>query len=39
MKSFYNDAIEKVSYEKANTSEAAHEMYISINEYLERIRR
>lgn len=39
MKSFYNDAIEKISYEKADTAEAAHEMYISINEYLEKIRK
>lgn len=39
MKSFYNDAIEKVSYEKTDTAEAAHEMYISINEYLEKIRK
>lgn len=39
MKNFYNTAIEKVSYGKADTAEAAHEMYISITEYLEKIRR
>lgn len=39
MKDFYNTAIEKVSYGKTDTSAAAHEMYISITEYLEKIRR
>ncbi|MCM1133601.1 MAG: ABC transporter substrate-binding protein [Ruminococcus flavefaciens] len=39
MKDFYNTAIEKVSYGKADTAEAAHEMYESINEYLEKIRK
>lgn len=39
MKDFYNTAIEKVSYGKADTATAAHEMYISITEYLERIRK
>ncbi len=39
MKDFYNTAIEKVSYGKADTAEAAHEMYISITEYLEKIRK
>lgn len=39
MKDFYNTAIEKVSYGKADTATAAHEMYISITEYLEKIRK
>lgn len=39
MKEYYNKAIEKVSYNKADTAEAAHEMYESITEYLERIRK
>lgn len=39
MKDFYNTAIEKVSYGKADTATAAHEMYISVTEYLEKIRR
>ncbi len=39
MKNFYNTAIEKVSYGKADTTDAAHEMYISITEYLEKIRK
>lgn len=37
MKEFYNTAIEKVSYGEADTAEAAHEMYVSITEYLEKI--
>ncbi|MBO5163119.1 MAG: carbohydrate ABC transporter substrate-binding protein [Ruminococcus sp.] len=39
MKEYYNTAIEKVSYNAADTAEAAHEMYVSITEYLERIRK
>lgn len=39
MKSFYNTAIEKISYGAVDTATAAHEMYISIKEYLERMRR
>lgn len=39
MKDFYNTAIEKVSYGKTDTATAAHEMYISITEYLEKIRK
>ena len=34
MKEFYNTAIEKVSYNTADTAEAAQEMYDSITEYL-----
>ncbi|MDE6775327.1 MAG: ABC transporter substrate-binding protein [Ruminococcus sp.] len=39
MKEYYNTAIEKISYEKSDTSEAAAELYTSITEYLERIRK
>lgn len=39
MKGFYNTAIEKISYGAVDTATAAHEMYISIKEYLERMRR
>ncbi len=39
MKDFYNTAIEKVSYGKTDTASAAHEMYTSITEYLEKIRK
>ena len=39
MKSFCNTAIEKVSYGKADTSEAAHELYADITGYLEKIRK
>lgn len=39
MKEFYNTAIEQVSYGKATSAEAAAEMYASITEYLERIKR
>ncbi len=39
MKEYYNSAIEKVSYNAADSAEAAHEMYVSITEYLERIRK
>lgn len=39
MKEFYNTAIESVSYNTADTSEAAHQMYESITEYLERLRK
>jgi oligogalacturonide transport system substrate-binding protein len=39
MKEFYNDAIEKVSYSTTDTAKAAGELYDSINEYLEKIRR
>ncbi|MBQ1463676.1 MAG: carbohydrate ABC transporter substrate-binding protein [Ruminococcus sp.] len=39
MKEFYNNAIEKVSYSTTDTAEAAEELYNSINEYLEKIRR
>ncbi len=35
MKEFYNNAIEKVSYGAADTSEAAQEMFDSITKYLE----
>lgn len=38
MKDFYNTAIEKVSYNTTNTTEAAQEMYDSITEYLESIK-
>ncbi len=37
MKEFYNTAIESVSYNTADTQEAAHEMYVSVTEYLEKI--
>ena len=39
MKEFYNDAIEKVSYGKEDTSVAAHELYESIAGYLEKVRK
>ncbi len=39
MKEFYNTAIERVSYGEATVEEAAAEMYASITEYLERIKR
>ncbi|EWM53535.1 ABC transporter substrate-binding protein [Ruminococcus flavefaciens] len=39
MKSFYNAAIESVSYGTADIDEAAKQMYDSINEYLEKIRK
>lgn len=39
MKEYYNTAIEKVSYNAADSGEAAHEMYTSITEYLERIKK
>lgn len=39
MKNIYNTIIEQVSYGKLDTQEAAHEMYISITEYLEKIRK
>lgn len=39
MKEFYNTAIEQVSYGKATAEEAAAEMYESITEYLERIKK
>ncbi len=35
MKDIYNTAIEKVSYNTADTAQAAEEMYSSINDYLE----
>lgn len=39
MKEYYNTAIEKVSYNETDSAEAAHEMYVSITEYLERIKK
>ncbi len=39
MKEFYNTAIEKVSYGTADTDSAAQEMYDSITQYLEKIRK
>lgn len=39
MKEFYNTAIEKVSYNTADTAEAAREMYDSITDYLEKIKK
>lgn len=39
MKSFYNTAIEKISYDAVDTADAAHEMYNLIKEYLERIKK
>lgn len=39
MKEFYNTAIEQVSFGKTDTAEAAHEMYVSVTEYLEKIRK
>ncbi len=39
MKEFYNTAIEKVSYGTADTQTAAQEMYDSITQYLEKIRK
>lgn len=38
MKDFYNTAIEKVSYNTADTAAAAQEMYDSITDYLEKIK-
>ncbi len=39
MKEYYNNAIEQVSFNAVSTEEAAREMYVSINEYLERIKK
>ncbi len=39
MKEFYNTAIEKVSYGTADTQTAAQEMYDSITQYLEKIKK
>lgn len=39
MKEFYNTAIEEVSYSKTDTQTAAEEMYDSISQYLETIRK
>lgn len=39
MKEFYNTAIEKVSYNTSDTNEAAQEMYDSITQYLENIKK
>lgn len=39
MKSFYNTAIESVSYGTADTASAAKQMYTSINEYLEKLKK
>ena len=39
MKSFYNTAIESVSYGTADTATAAKKLYTSIYEYLEKIRK
>lgn len=39
MKEFYNTAIEQVSFGKTDTAKAAHEMYVSVTEYLEKIRK
>lgn len=39
MKGFYNTAIEKISYNAVGTADAAHEMYVSIIDYLERIKK
>ena len=39
MKEFYNTAIEEVSYGIADTDSAAQEMYDSITQYLEKIRK
>lgn len=38
MKEFYNEAIEKVSYELADTRETAQELYDNITDYLESIK-
>lgn len=38
MKSFYNTAIEKISYNKADTHEVAQELYDNITYYLDSIR-
>ncbi|MDE5771903.1 MAG: ABC transporter substrate-binding protein [Ruminococcus sp.] len=38
MKEFYNDAIEKVSYDLADTRETAQELYENITHYLESIK-
>lgn len=39
MKEFYNTAIEKVSYNTADTETAAHELYDSMTKYLEKMRK
>jgi len=39
MKSFYNTAIESVSYGTADTEAAAEQMYRSVTEYLEKIKK
>ena len=39
MKGFYNTAIEKISYNAVDTADAAREMYVSITDYLERMRK
>lgn len=39
MKSFYNTAIEKISYNAVDTEDAAHEMFFAITDYLERIKK
>ena len=39
MKEFYNTAIEKVSYNTADTETAARELYDSMTRYLERIKK
>ncbi len=38
MKEFYNSAIEKISYDQADTSAVAEELYNSINSYLDKIK-
>jgi oligogalacturonide transport system substrate-binding protein len=39
VKEFCNSAIESVSYGNCDTSEAAEQLYDSITEYLEKIRK
>ncbi len=39
MKEFYNTAIESISYNISDTQSAAHKLYTSITEYLDKIRR
>ncbi|MBR1823011.1 MAG: carbohydrate ABC transporter substrate-binding protein [Ruminococcus sp.] len=39
MKEFYNTAIEKVSYNTADTETAAHELYESMTRYLEKLKK
>lgn len=39
MKEYYNTAIEAVSYNTADTQTAAHELYVSLTEYLDRVRK